>query len=169
LTHLQELEAEVSSWPGISTQPHRFGGTEFRFGSGEVGHIHVGGTVDIPFPKSIHDALLAEGLAEQYRWVPNSGWMTFQISREEDVQHALWLMKLSYLRHKMKTASEPRSLLENESQRLRLTPKLKSLIIQLLPVTPERHSTPVHQTGYGQLSRAHKGRTDVCSRQGRSY
>jgi hypothetical protein len=167
--HLEKLTAEVSSWPGVSVHAHRFGGKEFRSGSAEIGHIHAGGAVDIPFPKTIHDALLAEGLAEQHRWVPNSGWVTFQVRNEEDLQHALWLLRLSFLRYTLRVASEPQSLLEAESQRLRLTPKLKSLIIQLLPVTPERHSTPVHQTGYGQLSRAHKGRTDVCSRQGRSY
>jgi hypothetical protein len=141
--HLEKLEAEVSSWRGISTHPHRFGGKEFRFGNGEVGHIHTGGILDIPFPRSIRDALLAEGLAEQHRWVPNSGWVTFQVSREEDLQHALWLMRLSYLRYKLKTASEPRSMLESESRQLHLTPKFKSLIIQLLPVTPERHPTRV--------------------------
>jgi hypothetical protein len=139
--HLETLVAEVSSWPGVSVRAHRFGGKEFRFGSGEIGHIHAGGAVDIPFPKTIHDALLAEGLAEQHPWVPNSGWVTFQVRREEDFQHALWLMRLSFLRYKLRVASEPQSLLEAESRQLHLTPKLKSLIIQLLPVTPERYST----------------------------
>jgi len=40
---------------------------------------------------------LAEGLAEEHRWVPNSGWATFHIRKAEDVKHALWLMRLSYL------------------------------------------------------------------------
>src|SRR6266849_892421 len=85
---------------------HRFGGKEFRFGSAEVGHIHAGGIVDIPFPRSVRDALLAEGLAEEHRWVPNSGWITFHICSEEDLKRALWLMRLSYLRYTLKTAAD---------------------------------------------------------------
>src|SRR5438128_9450228 len=76
MKHLKKLEDDVSTWPNISVHPHRFGGREFRFGSAEVGHIHAGGIVDIPFPRSVHDVLLAEGLAEEHRWVPNSGWIT---------------------------------------------------------------------------------------------
>jgi len=64
MRRLRELEEEISGWPDISVHPHRFGGTEFRFGSAEVGHVHTGGIVDIPFPRSLRDALLAEGLAE---------------------------------------------------------------------------------------------------------
>ena len=74
MKQLKKLEEEVSAWPQVSVRPHRFGGKEFRFGSAEIGHVHVGGVVDIPFPRSIRDALLAEGLAEEHHWVPNSGW-----------------------------------------------------------------------------------------------
>jgi hypothetical protein len=61
---LERLKEEILSWPHISVHPHRFGGREFRFGKAEVGHVHLGGIVDIPFPRSIRDALLDEGLAE---------------------------------------------------------------------------------------------------------
>src|SRR5580700_2542583 len=100
---LKKLEAEVSRWPGVSVHPHRFGDREFLRGSAEVGHVHVSGVVDIPFPGSVRDALLAEGLAEEHRWVPNSGWTTFQIRSEEALSHALCLMRLSYLRYTLKS------------------------------------------------------------------
>jgi len=67
MKHLKRLEEEVSAWPEISVHAHRFGGSEFRFGSAEVGHVHEGGVVEIPFPRSVRDALLAEGLAEEHR------------------------------------------------------------------------------------------------------
>ena len=70
------------------------GGREFRFGSAEVGHVHAGGVVDIPFPRSIHDALLAESLAEKHHWAPGSGWVTFRVKSDQDLKHALWLMRL---------------------------------------------------------------------------
>src|SRR6266404_9873429 len=64
MNFLKMLEDEISAWPNMSVHPHRFGGKEFLFGNAEVGHIHTGGIVDIPFPRSVRDALLAEGLAE---------------------------------------------------------------------------------------------------------
>ena len=68
MKHLKKLEEEVSAWPQASVRPHRFGGKEFPFGSTEIGHVHVGGVVDTPFPRPIRDALLAEGLAEEHHW-----------------------------------------------------------------------------------------------------
>ena len=135
MTHLKKLEDEVSCWPQITVHPHRFGGREFRFGKAEVGHAHTGGIVDIPFPRPIHDALLAEGLAEEHRWVPDSGWITFRIRREEDVRHALWLLRLSYLRYALKTVSEPRQFLEQESEQLRLSPRYSVLLEAFVPRT----------------------------------
>jgi Family of unknown function (DUF5519) len=61
MNYLKPLEAEVSALPNVSIHPHRFGGREFRFGNAEVGHTHAGGIVDIPFPRPVRDALLAEG------------------------------------------------------------------------------------------------------------
>src|SRR6185312_3974279 len=71
---LKTLEDEIASWPHISVHPHRFAAKEFLVGNAEVGHVHQGGIVDIPFPRSWRDALLAQGLAEEHRCVPNSGW-----------------------------------------------------------------------------------------------
>ncbi len=88
----------------------------------------TGGIVDIPFPRSLRDALLANGLAEEHHWVPNSGWITFHIRNEEDLKHALWLMRLSHLRYALKTAADPSKLLEQESEQLHLSPQFKSLL-----------------------------------------
>ena len=59
--------------------------TEFRFGNAEIGHVHAGGIVDMSFPRSVRDALIEEGLAEEHRWVPNSGWIPFRVHSEQDV------------------------------------------------------------------------------------
>lgn len=128
-----ELEKEVLSWPNLTVQPHRFAAREFRFRDAEVGHVHTGGIVDIPFPRSIHDALLSEGLAERHRWVPDSGWITFHMRSEGDLQHAVWLMRLSYLRYALKTTANPLELLAQESDRLQLSPLFRSLLVQFAP------------------------------------
>ena len=135
MSHLKTLEAKAPAWSNVSIRPHPFGGREFRFGDAEVGHVHPGGIVDIPFPRSVRDALLAEGLAEEHPWVPNSGWTTFQIRGEEGVSHAFWLMRLSYLRHTLKTATDPQKLFEHESEQLQLGFQLKSLIEPFVPGT----------------------------------
>ncbi len=140
MKHLKKLEEEVSGWPHISVHPHRFAGREFRFLSAELGHVHTGGIVDIPFPRSVHDALLAEGLAQEHRWVPNSGWITFRIRSEKDLKHALWLMRLSYLRYALKRAADPRELFEQESKQLCLSPQFKSLLEPFVPKTANRVS-----------------------------
>ncbi len=140
MKHLKKLEEEVSGWPHISVHPHRFAGREFRFLSAELGHVHTGGIVDIPFPRSIHDALLAVGLAQEHRWVPNSGWITFRIRSEKDLKHALWLMRLSYLRYALKRAADPRELFEQESKQLCLSPQFKSLLEPFVPKTANRVS-----------------------------
>jgi hypothetical protein len=131
--NLKKLEDEVKSWTNISVHPHRFGGREFLFGAAEVGHVHTGGIVDIPFPRPVRDALLSEGLAEQHRWVPNSGWVTFRIRSNQDLNHAVWLLRLSYLRYSLKTAADPQKLFEQESEELALSPYFKSLLEPFVP------------------------------------
>lgn len=127
MNHFERLELQVSSWPEVTTHPHRFGGKEFRFKAAEIGHVHTGGIVDIPFPRSVRDALLADGLAEEHHWVPNSGWVTFRIRSAEDVSHAIWLMRLSYLRYALKVATDANTLLDRYSKELHLSAKFKSL------------------------------------------
>jgi hypothetical protein len=70
MDHIKALISEISTWPQISIHAHRFGGKEFRIKQAEVGHIHPGGIVDIPFPIPIHDALLADGLASNITGSP---------------------------------------------------------------------------------------------------
>jgi hypothetical protein len=133
MNYLERIEQQVCSWPNASSHPHRFLAREFRFANAEIGHIHAGGVVDIPFPRSVHDLLLADGLVEKHRWVPNSGWITFRIRSAEDVQRALWLMRLSYLRYALKKADDPHRVLEDFSEELQLSDRLKSLFEALVP------------------------------------
>jgi hypothetical protein len=120
----ERLKEEVLSWPGTSVHPHRFAAREYRFGKAEVGHVHLWGDVDIPFQRPVHDFLLAHNLAEQHRWVPDSGWTTFRIRDGESVEHAIWLMRLSYLRYSLRSAADPASFLAMEGERLQLHAEL---------------------------------------------
>jgi hypothetical protein len=90
--------------------------------------VHTGGILDIPFPRSIHDALLSEGLAQEHRWVPNSGWVTLRIHNDHDFHLGIWVLRISYLRHALKTVPNPRKMFERETQELHLSPRFKSLL-----------------------------------------
>lgn len=94
----ERIRAEVSAWPNIVVTRHRFGGVEFKVGRREIGHLHGGHLVDIPFPMPIHDELIAAGRAEQHHVLPDSGWVSFAIRSDDDVERAIELLRLNYER-----------------------------------------------------------------------
>ena len=84
------------SWEGVSTEPHRFGGVEYRLGTRELGHIHGDQLVDIPFPKKVRDEIVKAGLAQPHHILPETGWVSFYLRQEDDVQKAIALLQRSY-------------------------------------------------------------------------
>ena len=86
----------VTSWSGVSVQPHRFGGVEYVIGKREIGHIHGDHLVDIPFPKKVHDQIVAAGRAQPHHILPETGWVSFYIRQEHDVENAITLLRESY-------------------------------------------------------------------------
>jgi Family of unknown function (DUF5519) len=94
---IEQLQQAVLSWPGMTASPHRFGGLEFNLGSVEVGHVHYNGMVDIPFNSKIRHQLVQEGQAEPHHLLKDTGWITFFIRSEADVERAVWLFRLSYV------------------------------------------------------------------------
>ncbi|MFZ0629570.1 MAG: luciferase family protein [Nitrososphaeraceae archaeon] len=49
---LEKISKEIMNWPGVTTDQHRFGGTEFRIGKREIGHIGDR-LADLPFPMQV--------------------------------------------------------------------------------------------------------------------
>lgn len=133
IEYLKKLEIQACAWPGISAQPHRFGGRVFRLGRSEIGHVHNDGAVEIPLTRSFRDELLAEGLAEKHRTCPDSGWITFHVRSENDVDHAVWLLWLSYLRYALKAVPDPLKRFEQESERLGLSPRIRAMLERFVP------------------------------------
>lgn len=95
----------VSAWDGIRPTPHRFGGTEFKWGKVEIGHVHAHGMVDIPFTRAIRAALVESGAALPHHLLHESGWITFYVRRADDVEQALRLYRLSYLHKTQRRAA----------------------------------------------------------------
>jgi len=92
----QTINDTVTAWEGISAHPHRFGGTEFRIGKREIGHIHGDSMVDIPFPVKLRDEVVNSGRAAPHHLLPETGWVSFYIREPEDVQRAIELLRLSF-------------------------------------------------------------------------
>ena len=86
----------VTSWPGVTVQPHRFGGVEYVIGRREVGHIHGDHLVDIPFPKKVREEIVAAGRAQPHHVLPETGWVSFYLRQELDVERAIALLRESY-------------------------------------------------------------------------
>jgi len=84
------------TWNGMEAHPHRFGGTEFRIGRREIGHIHGDYLVDIPFPKRIRDEIVSAKEAEPHHILPETGWISFYLREEGDIAKAIDLLKRSY-------------------------------------------------------------------------
>ena len=63
----EHIKQAVLAWEGVTAHSHRFGGTEYRLGRREIGHIHGDYLVDIPFPKKVRDELVAAQQAEPER------------------------------------------------------------------------------------------------------
>jgi Luciferase len=92
----KQIVDTVLTWEGIEAHPHRFGGAEFRIGKREIGHIHGDSLVDIPFPKKVRDEIVAAGEASPHHILPDTGWVSFYLKEEGDIQKAIDLLQRSY-------------------------------------------------------------------------
>ena len=92
----QTIRAALLSWPQVEAHPHRFGGTEYRIGRCELGHIHGDSLVDIPFPKKLRDDIVAAGKAQPHHILPDTGWISLYLRQPADVERAIELFRLSY-------------------------------------------------------------------------
>jgi hypothetical protein len=90
------IRSAVARWPGVTEAPHRFGGVEFVLGKREIGHLHGDRLLDIPFPKRVRNELVTAGLAQPHHVLPQSGWVSFRIETEADVESAIALLRRSF-------------------------------------------------------------------------
>src|SRR5512143_4061212 len=109
----QRIQAELLSWPHVERHPHRFGGTEYRIGRRELGHVHGDYLVDIPFPTKVRDEVLAAGLAEPHHILPESGWVSLYLREAADVDRAVELFRRSF---DLAVKQKKRSLEQERSQ-----------------------------------------------------
>ena len=94
-----QIKNSVMSWAGVEALPHRFGGTEYRYGRKEMGHVHGDRLADLPLPRKLHDEAIADGRAQPHHVLPDTGWVSCWIESPEDVATVIDLFRLQYERY----------------------------------------------------------------------
>ena len=102
----RQIEQTVANWPGVTVEPHRFGGIEFRVGRRELGHLHGDRLADLPFPVKVRDELIAAGKAERHHVLPDSGGVSRWIGGVDDIRGVVELFHLNYERPWSNTSRE---------------------------------------------------------------
>lgn len=94
--------------------------------------------VDIPFNSKIRDQLILERKAEPHHldMLKDTGWITFYIRSEVDVETAIWLFRLSYLfnasRGRNRAALGDALNLSGELAALQASPPLQTILDALI-------------------------------------
>jgi|SRR5215213_6514366 len=94
---LSTIEREVLSWPGVRSEPGRFGAVAFRYGKREIGHIHRDRIADLPVTTGMRADILAKGRARPHR-AGVKGYISYPLEVPEDVSEVLDILGRNYER-----------------------------------------------------------------------
>jgi hypothetical protein len=139
---VEQIIETVSSWPGTATGDGRFNSTTFQVGQRGIGHVHPHPwrLVDISYPQPLREQLLAEGHTEKHHVVPERA-TTFALESTDDIEQAVFLLRLSYLYHVSVLDRSPDTDergetididVETEIQKLELSDELRAVVMQLV-------------------------------------
>jgi hypothetical protein len=92
LRAISTIEKTVCEWPDMRVGVHRFGGIGFFIRDKESSHIHGNGLLDCFVGRENRDSLVASGRALPHHVFPNSGWVSFWIEDQNDVEAAMALI-----------------------------------------------------------------------------
>ena len=80
----------------MGTRTGRFGETELVLAGREIGHVHGDVQADIPYPRRIRDELVAANKVGPHHIHPDSGWTTYYIESDTDVDAVVDLIRINY-------------------------------------------------------------------------
>ena len=102
------IEREVLNWPGVTSEPGRFGATSFRYGKREIGHVHRDRIADLPVTREMREEILARGRARPHR-AGVKGYINYPIENPEDVSVVLEILGRNYDRAKAARRRSPQA------------------------------------------------------------
>lgn len=104
-TFALQVMDELRRWPGVEIKPHasarepgQTDGVEFRLFGRQIGHVHEDCAVHLSLTKALKQRVLEEQLAEHLALASGSGWAMFNPMSVTDAAHAIWLLRLNYVR-----------------------------------------------------------------------
>jgi hypothetical protein len=97
--YILTIEREVLRWPGVTSEPGRFGAVAFRYGKREIGHIHRDRIADLPVTTEMRGALLSKGRARPHR-AGSKGYISYPVEDQEDLSVVLEILGQNYDRAK---------------------------------------------------------------------
>ena len=103
---IDRISKEIISWPYVTAEPHRFGGIEFRVNNREMGHIHGERVADIAFSMNLRNELVNSGRVKPHHVLPQSGWVSYYINKEDDITAVIELFRLRYQQLKPRSKSK---------------------------------------------------------------
>jgi hypothetical protein len=108
-SNILTIEREVLKWPGVSSEPGRFGAVAFRYGKREIGHIHRDRIADLPVTSEMREEILSKGRARPHR-AGVKGYISYPLEDKEDVSVVLEILGRNY--HRARAAAERRGAKE---------------------------------------------------------
>ena len=94
---IEKLESIVNSWEGIHVSIHKYGGRQFNYYGKEIGHVHSNGILDIRLSRCMKRSVIRRELAKEHHLFRNTGWISFYIRSDADVEKAVKLLRISML------------------------------------------------------------------------
>jgi hypothetical protein len=105
-SNILAVEREVLNWPGVTSEPGRFGAVAFRYGKREIGHIHRDRIADLPVTTEMRENILSKGRARPHR-AGVKGYISYPLEDQEDLSVVLEILGRNYDR--AKAAAERRA------------------------------------------------------------
>src|SRR5918992_1901095 len=94
-SYISSVEREVLKWPGVTSEPGRFGAVAFRYGKREIGHIHRDRIADLPVTTEMRESILSKGRARPHR-AGVKGYISYPVEDQKDVSVVLEILGANY-------------------------------------------------------------------------
>ena len=131
---------EVRRWPGVQIRPHvnplaedGDDGVEFVLFGRQIGHVHHDCVVHVSLTRALKQSVVEQGLALPLDQAGSPCWVAFAPEIPEDVQRAIWLLRLNYVRLRRQRMSPDAAatssvLREHEGALGELTPSMATVL-----------------------------------------
>jgi hypothetical protein len=101
----QQASEALATWAGVHARAHwllgderEIDGADFYYAEDELGHIHLDSQAHVMHARPVVEALIKAGLGRRFHW--SAEVVVFDIRKQADIAHALWLFQLSYDRRR---------------------------------------------------------------------